>query len=135
VGKLEEKNMKKKIFLASLISMKKRVGSRVGSGSISQTYGSRPTLTCRVHNTCPGSIVEGHHHTGIPLCGVFGALHLLFSLIAVLWHQIVFVLAFFRSSSYFLVCKSPAMKASLHCAVRYTGTYLLYVKSTLHTCF
>ncbi len=36
----KKKNMKKIIFFASLISLKKGVGSGVGSGSISQRYRS-----------------------------------------------------------------------------------------------
>jgi hypothetical protein len=40
-GTLKEKNMRKKyFFFASLKSLKKGVGSRDGSGSISQRYGS-----------------------------------------------------------------------------------------------
>jgi hypothetical protein len=41
VGKLKEKNiLKKMFFFASLKSIKKGVGSGVGTGSISQRYGS-----------------------------------------------------------------------------------------------
>jgi len=62
VDKLKEKNMKKKnIFFASLKSIKKVVGSGVGSASISQRYGSAPkchespTLLYTYKSNCSGS--------------------------------------------------------------------------------
>jgi hypothetical protein len=53
VPKLKEKNMKRKIFFASLKSLKKIVGSGVGtgSGSVIQRCGS-PTL----HRCVPGCL-------------------------------------------------------------------------------
>jgi hypothetical protein len=41
-----KKKNKNKIFFTSLNSLKKRVGSRVGSGSISQRYGSGSATKC-----------------------------------------------------------------------------------------
>ncbi len=110
-----------------------------------------PSLTYKVHDTCrdesippcrrvsdmthPGSIVAGHQRTGIHLCGGLCDFPPFISLIAIFWHQIFLVLAFFRSSSYFLMCKRPRLKASLPCPVRHTSTFLLDVESTLHNCF